>query len=162
MTLSLSIKYTKLWQPLRPELTKISLIPKDIHWANVHNGLWIKPCPSLYPKGWASKHFHHYFNVEILKHLMKLIINSKESIKKKKSGANQIIQIKSIFSQFKVNETGGGSMGGEKRELPHPWLKTGFCLFPFPLIVVSGGLRFGDPGISRFVILRVRWRRGVK
>lgn len=72
----------KLWQPLRPELTKIALIPKDIHWANVHNGLWIKPCPSLYPKGWASKHFHHYFNVEILKHLVKLTINSKESIKK--------------------------------------------------------------------------------
>lgn len=61
-----------------------------------------------------NKHFHHYFKMEISQPLDKA---GKKTIR---NISSQIIQIKIIFPLFKVNETGGGSMGGEKRELPHP------------------------------------------
>lgn len=49
-------------------------------------------------------------------------------------------------------------MGGEARELLHAGTQVSAC-FRNIRFAVSGGLRLGHPRISRFPILRMRWRR---
>lgn len=53
-------------------------------------------------------------------------------------------------------------MGGEKRGAASSLTEDRFLPFSIPSDCCIRDLRFEDPGISRFVILRVRWRRGVK
>lgn len=71
------------------------------------------------------------FNPEALEHLKRLTTSSMENVRKEVS--NPISQIKLTFSQFKVNEAGGGGtgMGGEKGAAASSRLKTGFALFHY-------------------------------